>query len=286
MKHYLVILSVVVGLLFLGCGAAEEEAPPAEVMRDVAEAPSAAPGERLGLDQPTATERLILRSASLDLVVDDTEEAADRINSMVSELGGFVVTSQLVKYEDGVRADMTVRVPAEALEAFLDQLRDLAQEVRRQNVSGQDVTEEYTDLQAQLRHLEATENRLLDLMDEAEDTEATLAVFSELQRVQGEIERVKGRIQFLEQSSALSTVDISLIPDALAQPISIAGWRPQGTLRDAFRTLLRALQVVVDLFIWLVVLILPIVLVVLGPPTLVLIWLLRRRRNQRGESTE
>ena len=95
-----------------------------------------------------------------------------------------------------MRINMTVRVPAETLDATLAQL--------------------------------------LIFLEEAEDTEAALSVYTELQRIQGEIERTKGRIQYLEQASALSSVNVTLIPDALARPVSIAGWRPQGTLRRAF----------------------------------------------------
>jgi hypothetical protein len=234
--------------------------------------------------EPSLTERLIIRNASMDLVVEDTEAAVGQINALVDELGGFTVSSQMTSFDEGVRASLTVQVPAESLEIALTQMRALAKEVRRQSVSGQDVTEEYTDLQAQLRHLEATEARLLTFLDQAEDTEATLAVYGELRQVQSEIERVKGRIQYLEQSSALSTINVELTPDALARPISVAGWRPQGTLRNAVEALIRTLQFLVEALIWGMVYILPVFLLVFGLPILVLIWLVRRR--QRGRRQE
>jgi MYXO-CTERM domain-containing protein len=84
----------------------------------------------------------------------------------------------------------------------------------------------------------------------------------------------------LEEASALSLVHIELIPDALAQPISVAGWRPRGTLRDAAQTLVRALQFFVDALIWAVVFLLPVSVVILGLPLLALFWLIRRRRRR------
>ena len=102
---------------------------------------------------PSLTERLIIRNASLDLVVQDTEASVAQINQLVGELEGFVVSSQMTAFDEGVRASLTVRVPAESLDSALERIRALATEVRRQTISGQDVTEEYTDLQAQLRHL-------------------------------------------------------------------------------------------------------------------------------------
>ena len=226
------------------------------------------------------TERLIIRNASLDLIVDDTEASVGQISQLVSELGGVVVSSQMTTFDEGVRASVTARVPAESFDNALQQMRALAKEVRRQTTSGEDVTEDHADLQAQLRHLEATEARLLNFLDEAEDTEATLAVFGELRQVQSEVERLKGRLQSLAQSSALSTISVELTPDALARPISVAGWRPQGTLRGAFEALLRTLQFLLDALIWVLVYFLPVFLLVFGLPILVLIWLVRRRRQR------
>ena len=121
----------------------------------------------------------------------------------------------------------------------------------------------------------------LEEAEDTEDTEAALSVYTELQRIQGEIERIKGRIQYLEQASALSSVTLTLIPDALARPVSVAGWRPQGTLRQAFEALIGTLQFLVEALIWVLVYLLPVALLVLGLPLGVLVWLVRRRRRGR-----
>jgi hypothetical protein len=286
-KHILVLWGVVILVFVSSCGSSEPVPFP-----EAADSVAGEPGERVSASdesssstegfEPSLTEHLIIRNASLDLVVQDTEAAIGQITELVSELGGFVVSSQMTTFDEGLQASLTVRVPADSLDSALKQMRALAKEVRRQTTSSQDATEEYTDLQAQLRHLEATEARLLTFLDKAEDTEATLAVYGELRQVQSEIERIKGRMQFLEQSSALSTINIELIPDALARPISVAGWRPQGTLRRAFDALLRTLQFLADALIWAVVYILPVFLLVFGLPLLVLIWLVRRRRQRQA----
>jgi len=284
MKHTLVLLGALLGLLVASCGADESEEPNWSGM--VAEEQAAAgqsgdaPSQDSDLSLPSLQQRLIIRQADLQLVVEDTEAAQEMVNTLVEELGGYTVTSEWIKYDEGVRIDLTVRVPAEELDGALARLRALALEVRRQTVTGEDVTEEYTDQQSQLRHLEATEARLLTFLDEAEDTEATLAVYSELRQVQGEIEQIKGRIQYLEDASAMSSIRIELIPDELAQPISVAGWRPRGTLRNAAQALIRALQFLVNALIWVVVFFLPMALLVFGLPAVVLIWLVRRRRRQ------
>jgi len=244
--------------------------------------------------EPRATdyatiERLIIRNASLSLVVPDTEAALDEINGLVDELGGYVVDSSTYQYQEGLRASITLRIPAESLDVALERVRGLATEVRNEHISGQDVTEEYVDRQSSLRHLEATEERLLEFLEEAEDTEAALAVYEQLRQVEAEIEHVKGRIQYLEQSAAMATVNLDIVPDELAQPIQVGGWYPQGTLRNAFQSLIRVLQFLVDMAINIVVLVIP-VLAAIAAPLVGLFYLVRaivrRRRARRIQPDE
>jgi hypothetical protein len=250
---------------------------------DIAEEAPREPG--YAADEYVAAERLIVREASIDMVVPDTQAALDEIAGLAEELDGYVIDSSLTRYANGVRASISLRVPADSLDVALESIRGLATEVRQETVSGQDVTEEYVDLQSRLRHLEATEQRLLTFLDEAEDTDAALAVYEQLRGVQAEMEQVKGRIQYLEESAAMSSITVSLTPDEMAQPIQVAGWRPQGTLHNAVQTLVRVLQFLVDAVIVIVVLVLP-VLAVIAAPIIGIIFavraIVRRRRARKG----
>lgn len=232
-------------------------------------------------------ERLIVRTGSLSLVAPDTETALDEISRVVDDLDGYVVESSTYKYQEGLQASVTLRVPAENFDTALERIRALATEVRSESISGQDVTEEYVDLQSRLHHLEATEKQLLKFMDQAEDTEAALGVYQQLQSIQGELEQTKGRIQYLEQSAAMATIDVDITPDALAQPIQIGGWHPEGTLRNAFQALVRVLQFLVDALIVIVVLVIPVLLVVIAPIAglFFLVRAIVRRRRARKAST-
>ena len=298
-KALYILIAFVLVLAVAGCGKAALPTPemayveaPVEVQEVVVEAERsvsapAAPGYEAA--DYAAVERLIIRNASLDLVVPDTEAALDEIGGLVDELGGYIVDSSMYQYQEGLQASVILRIPAESLDDALERIRDLATEVRRESISGQDVTEEYVDLQSSLRHLEATEERLLEFLEEAEDTEAALAVYEQLRQVEAEIEQVKGRIQYLEQSAALATVSLDITPDELAQPIQIGGWHPEGTLRNAFQSLIRMLQFLVDAAIVIVVLIAP-VLVVIAVPFVGLFYLVRmivrRRRARRIQPDE
>jgi hypothetical protein len=132
-------------------------------------------------------ERLIIRNGSLSIVVPDTTTALDDVTEMVNELGGYIVESSVDKYQEGLQASVMLRVPAESFDTALARIRDLATEVRSESTSGQDVTEDYVDLKSRLRYLEATEARLLEFLEDAEDTESALAVYEQLQQIQADI---------------------------------------------------------------------------------------------------
>lgn len=295
------IVVLVIAVAAAGCAAQPASAPAPEMEREAApgamptmvvearEEPAGEADSAAGRPTNAATvERLIIRNANLEIVVRDTESVVEEVNALAEELGGYVIESTVSEYQEGKRASLRIRVPAEDLEQALEQIRDMAMEVRRENISGQDVTDEYVDLRSRIRHLEATEERLLTFMEEAEDTEAALEVYDRLQNIQAEIEQVRGRMQYLEESAAMATITLQVTPSELAQPIQVGGWRPQGTLRNAFESLVRVFQFLVDALIVILVLIVP-VLVVIALPLVGLFFLIRsivRRRRNRKKQTE
>ena len=258
-----------------------KEAPlPVEVEK-VVEMPAPAPAPRPAADFGLAPleERMIISRASLSLVVKDVERSLEEIRAIVEGLGGYVVSSNSWYEREQLRARLTVRVPAKELDAALERFKALAIEVERESISGEDVTEEYTDLEARLRNLEAAEKQLLKIMEQAEETEDVLAVYRELVNIRGQIEQTKGRMQYLERMSAMATIDLDLIPDVLAKPLVAAGWRPAGTLAAALRALIRTLQIIADLAIWFVAYVLPILILVAIP--LAVLWFAWRRWRAR-----
>ncbi len=272
--------------------AAEKLAPvPALAVPAPAQAPSAA-GERgydavdSGQRWAAGTEdRMIVRTVSLSLVVADTDQAVTRIRDIVSELGGYLVDSNLWRDDEQLRGTVTVRVPADFLDDAVGQFKAMAVKVERESSGSQDVTEEYTDLSARLRNLEATEEELRELLATVRErtgkAEDILAVYRELTNIRSQVEQLKGRMQYLERTAAMSAVTIDLVPDVLAQPIAGTGWRPSATVAEALRSLVRTLRFLVDAGIVVVFYVLPLLAVVLVPVAgLLLVW--RRWRKNRG----
>jgi hypothetical protein len=234
-------------------------------------------------------DRLVIRNANLELVVPDPSESATHIGRIAEQAGGFVVTLDIFRttFEDGTPADqanITVRVPSESLSEVLEEIKSQASDVRAESISGQDVTQEYTDLQSQLRNLEAAEEELREIMGSMTKAEDVLDVYEHLIQIRSEIEVIKGRIQYLEQSSALSSISIQLIPDVAVAPLQIGRWQPAGTAKAAIEALLTALQILAQVAIWAALFVLPIILVIaLGIWMIVkLIQVFRRRRSPGG----
>ena len=240
---------------------------------------SAIAPEQQGESHPQ--KRLIIRTANLRLVVGDTDDALDAITEMVESNGGWVVSSDIYQYSDSKQGTITVRIPSTGFNSALDAMKGLAVEVTNESVSGQDVTEEFVDLSLRLENLEATADRVRSFLEDATKVEDALAVNQELSRLEGEIELLKGRREFLSQSAQFSTITIELTPDELNQPIEVAGWRPQGIAKEAIEALIDALQGTGSFLIWFTIYVLPIGLLYGVPIYFVGRWINRWRKRRR-----
>jgi hypothetical protein len=235
------------------------------------------------------SERMIVRTANLSLVVEDTEQTLESIEDLVTELEGYISDLRTWRVNEQMAATITLRVPAQAFEEARERTKALAKEVETENVSGQDVTEEYVDLEARLRNLERTETELLELLASAQETrqdaEQILAIYREMTMIREQIEQIQGRMQYLEDVASLATLTVNLTPEE-EKPVVEPGWEPLRTVRDALRTLVNALKFLVDLLIWVVIFFLPTVALLASP--LVFIWLgwfLWRRRRRRSKKS-
>jgi hypothetical protein len=292
-KHLAVFL--LVALFTSACGAQKDSismggesgiAP--EAVIEFADSVDLESPNRFSLDsEVTAIEPLVIRNANLTLVVDDPGKTADEIGKMAEQFGGFVVYSNVFQSSSStssgsiIRASVSVRVPVERLDDALERIQNDAIEVREKRISGEDVTQQFTDLQSRLRNLEAAEEQLLVIMEAALETEDVLRVFNDLRQVREDIEVIKGQMNYFEDSARLSLINVELIPDELAQPLEIGGWRPEGTAKQAVETLIQTLQFLADAGIWLAICALPIALLVGVPGFFIGRSVLRRRKSQQ-----
>ena len=234
-------------LLLTACAGAQSGAIPAAAPTEAAAAPAAdaergaaleeAPGAAGGTasqPQQPAAQRLVIKNANLSLLVEDVAGAEARVRARANELGGYVVSVQTCGSDEYLSSVITFRVPADRFEEALAGVEGLARKVLSRGVSGDDVTEEFVDLESQLRNLDATRTRLLDLMTRATRVEDALQVNQALTDVQGQIEQIQGRMKYLRTSAAFSTITADLQP--VPPPPSIIdseGWQPLRVAQEA-----------------------------------------------------
>jgi hypothetical protein len=221
--------------------------------------------------------RLIIRTAELRVRVENVDVAEATLKAKVDALGGYVLSARKTGSGDSASSQLTFRVPAEKFEDALAAAQALAKHVDAQAIDGQDVTEEYVDLEAQLRNLEATRTRLLSFLDKAVKVDDALAVQRALTDIQGQIERIAGRIKYLRQSAALSTINVYLFPESKTPMVSSEGWHPGETGRIAIRALVEFAQLLGNALI-----VIGIWAPVWAPILLVIWWVRRRRARKRG----
>jgi PKD repeat protein len=155
-------------------------------------------------------DRMIVRTGNMSIVVNDIDATLSAISQLADSSDGYVVSSNTWKNGESVYGSISIRVAAGSYDTALAAISQMAVEVTSQSTSSEDVTAEYVDLSAQLSSLEATEEQLLLIMSRATTVEDTLAVQAQLTKIQTQIEQIKGRMQYLEKTSATSLITVSL----------------------------------------------------------------------------
>jgi len=209
--------------------------------------------------------RFVIRTAYLELEVDDGARAVAAIEQETAAIGGHVAATWLSRGEDGtVGGTITVRVPAERLDEFVATLDALARAVPTRNLEEFDVTTELRDLEAELVNLRAYERELRALLTEVrergEEAEGLVIVSDRLRQIRTEIDRTEGRRTQIADQVTLSTVTISVRPTRSATPV-IGSWDLAATARDALAATVRAAQFAVELAVWAALTLLPVALV-------------------------
>jgi hypothetical protein len=310
--YFLVLFVLIGGILLSACGSpaaapATEAAAydfavaPAPTSAMLMEAPAMAEDEYLAaqsanggadvtkdLNAPVAenasfaSNHMIIKNADVRLQVEDTDVAIDRATQAIGDLGGYIISSRVwyQDYYDGVDtknykyATISIGIPVDQFERILTRLRGLSVKVLDETASGEDVTNQFVDLQSQVTNLEATRDRIKSFLEQAQTVDEALRINQELSNVESQIESLKGQMNYLQDRSAFSTITVNfepVLPEFKGPPTPTPlAWDPGETFGSATETLTSAYQGIIELLIWIFVVFLPITL----PPALILtaIW--------------
>ena len=237
-----------------------------------------------------AASHMIIKNGDIKLLVEDTDIAIDRATQIIGDMGGYIISSRVwyQPYYDGENykyATISIGVPVDQFERSLSRLRGLAVKVLDETASGEDVTNQFVDLQSQVTNLEATRDRIKSFLDDAKTVDEALRINAELANVEAQIEQIKGQINYLQDRSAYSTITVNfepVLPELIATPTPTPTpniWKPGETFNNAKRTVTYAYQGIVDFLIWVFVVFVPI----FAPPVLIIwgLWKLLTRKSKK-----
>jgi predicted nucleic acid-binding Zn-ribbon protein len=231
------------------------------------------------------TDRKIIRNGSLTIEVPSTTDAQHSIVSIAETHGGFVVTSESKQRESAepekraLDIKLIVRVPSDQFAGALDQIRKLATNLTEENVTSQDVTEEFIDLEARIKTQTALEQQFLQIMKQAGKISDALEVQRQIADVRTDIERLEGRKRFVQNAASLSMITVNIQSPKPMVTVTSTGFG--RTVRDAISESIDVASNIVIFFVQFVIVMIPVFALVLLPAGLIVRYLMRRARRMR-----
>lgn len=226
-------------------------------------------------------QRKIVMNWSLDLEVEDFDAAWQEIERIAGDYGGYVVNGNTYGNADSPNRDgfISIRVAADRARQAVEEISALG-ELQSNDFSSQDVTSEYYDIAARLSALETQEQRLLELYGQAASVQEMLEIEGQLTYVRSQIESLQGTLNYYDQLTALSLIEISLhsLSD-YSQGVEPKGWQGfVSKLKSNFLTgLNNTLDGLAGFLVWLVR-VLP--FLILLAAVVIVLWLIIRGRRR------
>jgi hypothetical protein len=176
-------------------------------------------------------ERKIIRTGSLDIVVQHPAEVAQKIAALAESLGGYLEASN-GGGQNATSGTLAIRVPSNRFEQAQAEIRKMGLRVEAERVDAQDVTRQYVDQDARIRNLRAEEAGFLLILKQATTVKDMLAVSERLSEVRGEIERQQAEFNALSRQIEMVSIAISLRTEPEPQVLGL-NWRPGYQLKLA-----------------------------------------------------
>lgn len=228
----------------------------------------------------TSTHRLKTYTASLSMVVTDVAQSLKAIEQTATSTGGFLIDSHLSSPEEGAYGTVSLRVPSDQLQSILELIKGLGVRVTQESITSADLTDEYEDIDAKLASLQSTMTKFETILNQADTVEESMRVQEQLLNLQDRSDGLVGRKQYLEKSSELSLVTVTIASDELSLPYAPQDtWRPQLVFKQAVRSLVQSARTLVNYLIWLGV------YAIIWIPLLIGLFLFARRQGRKTAKT-
>jgi hypothetical protein len=152
----------------------------------------------------------IVKTALLSMDVEDYKKTMPAIKKIVQQHKAYISTEEETDYKYMITNNLTIRVLSSSFEVLIDSLTGVAKKINHKNISSQDVSEEFVDIQARLKTKKEVENRYSELLKKANNIGDILQIEEKIRVIREEIEAKEGRLQFLNNQVAYSTINLTV----------------------------------------------------------------------------
>ncbi len=235
---------------------------------------SKSPGEYIGDEEVienttgNSTERKIIIKARYGIETDNLDTTVEAFTKKVSELGGYIEYSSIRKDN----ADFIFRVPVEELDVFVNFTKNSGR-VTYQSQQGKDVTIEYYDTQAELNALRVQEERLLELLNQAQTLDEILKLEEQLGTIRTRIEKLTTRLNELNNLVSFATIEVSL--EEVDSVETGFGALLKKTFKSSINAIITLAKYAIVVLVWLLPFLLPVVVII------VVVILIRKKKSQK-----
>ena len=214
-------------LFILSCSSASKEEENLMMKSSMASPEMTVMMDSRGISSPEIAndtiDKKIQKNANINIEVKDLEESIVKANQIISNYNGEIISTNSGGMDFGQPyANISLRVPSENLDEVVNEFKKISSKVISENIYTNDVTEEFIDVEARLNIMKSTEKRFNDLLDDAKSVEEVIQVEKELMRIRGEIDSLEGRLNYLNQTTDTSEINLNINEEV---PITGEKWR-------------------------------------------------------------
>lgn len=204
--------------------------------------------------QNATQERRFVTESNISLLVKNVRDIEEQIQNKVVGLEGYVVNTSYINPDTPSTGSITLRVPTDKVQALKIFLTENSVRVVSENISGYDITDQYTDTQSRLDTLYKTKVIFENILTKAVNVDEILRVQQAILSVQDQIDSLKGSIKYMDETSKTMLITINLSTDELSLPYAPTDpWRPNVIFKTSVRSLLTNLRTIGSGIIWVAV---------------------------------
>ena len=220
-------------------------------------------------EKTEAVQRKIIKQGTLKFETADVNKTKSIISQSVQDLNGYISNDNANDYSNRLEHRLTVRIPTDKFDLFLENISESIVKMDSKNIDMLDVTEEYIDTEARIKTKKELQNRYRELLKHATKVDEMLNIEREIGKLQTEIESVEGRMKYLNDRIALSTLTITYYQKTTSK-FGFSSQFVEG-FKDGWQGFLSFIIVLSNLWVFILV-------------TVVTVYLIRRWRRKKKKA--